>query len=355
MYKYLRKLNKPIYKHTLFWIVVFLFYTTSANERFDTTEETIVTYLTHVTFQIIVAYSILYFIIVRYKKKQNIIEVLFWCILLFFMVNFLYSTVRVFYLEPHYPNCYKAFFKKNGQISFIERILNWKDIFISLPLFYLQPLFFLVALQYYEKEYQQSKINEQKKIDELKALRNQLNPHFLFNTLNNLYLLTVEKSDKAPEVIEKLSGILDYMLYGTDDTFVSLKKEIQLIENYLSLEQIRYEDRVEITFEKKVYGNYKIAPLILLTFIENAFKHGVKNELEIAKVSLSLTTENNHIIFKLSNSKPQLKTTITKTTKKSIGLKNIEHQLNLIYPNSHTLDIKDNDNLYAVTLSLKKN
>lgn len=355
MNHFLNTLNKPVYKHILFWIVVFLFYTTSASDRFDTTEEVIFTYFFHVIFQIIIAYAILNFIVPIYKKNKNLLYVIASLTLLFFFINSLYVSIRMFFLEPAYPSCYKAFFERYGYLTFGQRIFNWKHMFITLPLFYLQPLFFLIALQFYEKQQKISKISEQKKALELKALKNQLNPHFLFNTLNNLYLLTVEKSDKAPEVIEKLSGILDYILYGTDDTFVSLKKEIQLIENYLSLEQIRYEDRVEITFDKKVNGNYKIAPLILLTFIENAFKHGVKNELEIAKVSLSLTTENDHIIFKLSNSKPKLKTITVKKAKKNIGLKNIEHQLNLIYPNSHTLNIKDNDNLYTVTLSLKKN
>lgn len=352
MKRFLQKLDKPIYKHIAFWIVVFLFYTTSARDRFDSTEEIVITYFFHILFQVIVAYSILIFIIPRYKKNNNILESILLVVLLFFIVNFFRVAIRMYFLEPLYPNCYKTFLEANGDLTFIERIFNFYHILITIPLFYLQPLFFLIALRFYEKEYKRSQINEQKRIDELKALRHQLNPHFLFNNLNNLYLLTVEKSDKAPEVIEKLSSMLDYMLYGCEETFVAINKEVELIENYLALEQIRYDDRVNITFKNTVSKNVKIAPLLLLTFIENAFKHGVKNELNTANVIITLTTNNDEIIFTIFNTKPTTESNNT-FIKKSIGLTNVQRQLNLIYPEAHTLKTENKEDSFFVSLHLK--
>lgn len=349
---FLEKLDKPIYKHILFWCVVFLFYTSSARERFDTLEETVVSYAFHVCYQIIVAYTILGFIVPRYKKNRQLIESIFYLILLFFVVNVLYVIGRKFFLEPTYPGCYVSYFNQYGDQPFLTRILDWNNIFFHLPIFYLQPLFFLVALQFYEKQYRASRISEQKKISELKNLRHQLNPHFLFNTLNSLYALTISKSDKAPEVIEKLSNILDYMLYGTDEQFVVIEKEIQLIEDYLAIEQIRYEDRATISFQNSVSEEVKIAPLLLLTFIENAFKHGVSQEIDIAKVDIKLSIENDQVVFRIFNTKPYQEIT-NKPSKKQIGLSNVERQLNLLYPKGHQLKIEDGVN-FEVILKLEK-
>lgn len=353
MERILKKINKPIYKHILFWIVVFLFYTTSARERFDTTEKVVITYIFHITFQIIVAYSILYLIIPIYKKNKSIAKLIFSIILLFFVINFLNVLIRMSFLEKVYPDCYKVFLNNYGHFTFWERIFDFKSILLHLPLFYLQPLFFLVALTFYENQFKLSKIREQKKAVELKALKHQLNPHFLFNTLNNLYALSVEKSDKAPEVIEKLSDILDYMLYGSDKKFVPIQKEIELIENYLALEQVRYEDRVLVSFKNSITENYKIAPLLLLTFIENAFKHGVSQELKMATIKIELSSDNEHVIFKIFNTKP-LSRVEKSTKKKSIGLTNVEQQLNLLYPDAYNLKIEENLENFSIILKLQK-
>lgn len=351
---FLEKLNQPIYKHLLFWLAVFLFYTTSARERFNNTEELIVTYFFHVLFQMFIAYVVLYFIVPQYKKNKRISQVIIIGIVLFFVTNFMYVSVRMFLLEPAYPDCYTTFIERYGNLTFWERIFNWRHVFFNLPLFYLQPLFFLGALLSYEKQYKLSEISEQKKTVELQALKHQLNPHFLFNTLNNLYTLSLEKSDVAPEVIEKLSGILDYMLYGCEEKYVAIEKEIKLIENYLALEQIRYEDRVVISFKNSVDENVKIAPLLLLTFIENAFKHGVSQELAMATVDISIALDSEDIIFTIMNTKPA--GAIEKPLhKKRIGLTNIEKQLALLYPNEHHLSIDNSDKIYNVILKLKHN
>ena len=185
-------------------------------------------------------------------------------------------------------------------------------------------------------------------------MRNQLNPHFLFNTLNNIYALALEKSDKTPEVIERLSDILDYILYRCKESYVPVQKEIELIENYLSLEGIRYGNRVTVDFDYKVEQQVEIAPLLLLTFVENAFKHGVTQELKKAKIDISLTTDDSGILFSIYNSKPGKTLAKNPGDEKPLGLKNVEQQLELLYPDSHELKLSDKEDRYEVTLRLKR-
>lgn len=344
--------NKPVYKHILFWIIVYTIYSSSALQGTHETASVLSTGVLHLVLQIIVAYSILLLIIPRYKKNKNILESIVFLVGLFFIVQAISSIIKMSFLEDSFPACYVDSTYITQDYSFIDRLLDLKAVFIYNPFQYLQPLFFLGALLAYEKQQKQSEINEQKKIVELKALKHQLNPHFLFNTLNNLYTLTLEKSDTAPEVIEKLSGILDYMLYRCDDRYVDIEKEIELIENYLSLEQIRYEDRVTILFKNTVNKSVKIAPLLLLTFIENAFKHGVSQELKMAIVNISITLDEADIVFKITNTKTDVE--VAGKNKKPIGLSNIESQLELLYPNNYYLDINNTAKEYTVILKLKQ-
>ncbi len=353
MTAFLKILNKPIYKHLLFWVVVYIFYSSSAFQGTYSTASILISNILHTFLQVIVAYSILLVIIPRYKKNSNIFESILLLIVLFIIVQIFASVVKMFFLEVTFPSCFADSRYVMENTPFIERLTDFKVVFIYNPFFYLQPLFFLGALLSYEKQQKLSEIKEQKKTVELNALKHQLNPHFLFNTLNNLYTLTLEKSDAAPEAIAKLSGILDYTLYRCDDKYVAIEKEIEMIENYLALEQIRYEDRVTISFKNTVTESVKIAPLLLLTFLENAFKHGVSQELEMARVNISIALDKNDIIFTIFNTKPQVE--IKKPLhKKRIGLSNIEKQLALLYPGEHKLSIDDNDKTYEVILKLKQ-
>lgn len=345
-------LATPLYKHLLFWVAVFSFYTTSARERFSSVEEIVVTYGMHLFFQIIVAYTVLYFIVPRYKKYRKWWLAGIELVGLFLIVNFMYVWMRMNVLEPRYPTCYLSFIESFGHLTLWQRTFDVKAVFWELPLFYIQPLFFLTALQFYEKQYEHSKVKEHKKVEELRQLRQQLNPHFLFNTLNNLYALSVEKSDKTPQVIERLSDILSYMLYGTESKFVPIQKEIDLIENYLALEQIRYEGRVLISFEQEVITDFKIAPLLLLTFVENAFKHGVSQELKMATVKVSLFCKADKFFFVVENTKPISIAGVS--MKKGLGLANVKQQLELLYPGEHDIRIVDEEDKYFIQLMLKK-
>jgi len=192
---------------------------------------------------------------------------------------------------------------------------------------------------------------QQNKEAELQLLKGQLNPHFLFNTLNNLYGLSVLKSDKLPDLMLKLSDLLRYSLYETKETLVPLENEIKYLENYISLEKIRLEDKTEIKFIKS--GNLidkKIAPMLLIVYVENAFKH-LDLTSKNSKVIVKINIENNQLIFKCENTFDVNTNNNLEKGKSGIGLQNAKKRLDLIYPNKYQLEIKTDTN-HTVNLVL---
>jgi sensor histidine kinase YesM len=183
----------------------------------------------------------------------------------------------------------------------------------------------------------------------LKLLQGQLHPHFLFNMLNNLYGLWMEKSDATPDVILKLSALLDYMLYNCDKEKVTLREEMQFIRNYIDLEAIRHDSRLKLDINLPDFNqNQMIAPLILFAFVENAFKHAANKNTGETYISISLRTSANSVDFRVTNN-----FTPNEETSTGIGLKNVEERLNLIYNSRYKLNIDKKNKQYNVWLSLE--
>lgn len=337
------------FKYLFFAILIFAFSAATSSWYYETKTELFITFGIRIALQISLAFVIIEVLMHHFLNKNRkaiFLFLLFFTLLVFYVIC---TSINMYYLEITFPKTYINYLKRFSDASFTGRLTNvYEFVFKSLYLLY--PTLLLLVLKLYTEKQRLLKLNEQKKATELEALKNQLNPHFLFNTLNNLYALTLKKSDDAPRVIQKLSEILDYILYGCNKPFVALHKEIELIENYLSLEKIRYENRVKITFDKNVSGQEKIAPLLLLTFVENAFKHGVTNEINQATINISIHKEHEQLVFKVENSKPlQAK---PETKKESIGLKNIKKQLELLYPKAYQLIIENRLNTFSANLKL---
>ncbi|HPF50074.1 MAG TPA: histidine kinase [Draconibacterium sp.] len=210
-------------------------------------------------------------------------------------------------------------------------------------------------MQQEKNELEKAQLTTQLKLKEaeLKLLKAQVHPHFLFNTLNNLYGLTLEKSNDAPKLVLQLSEILDYILYRCDAPKVSLTEDLNNLKNYIEIEKIRYSDKLELTAEiPEVEQKFKIAPLILLPYVENAFKHGVSHFPGIAFVHIKISIVAGNLIFQVENSRNQL---LAKTEDRSsgIGMKNVQRRLDLLYPAKYILDVKEQDETFSVTLNLK--
>ncbi|SEK49795.1 Histidine kinase [Aquimarina amphilecti] len=198
---------------------------------------------------------------------------------------------------------------------------------------------------------------QEEKEAELKLLKAQLNPHFLFNTLNNLYGLSVVKSDKLPSLMLKLSDLLRYSLYETKETFVSLDKEIKYLENYISLEKIRLEDKADIQLNITGHeeSNKIIAPMLFIVFVENAFKHlGVLEGVK-SKVSIDIDIKEDSLDFKCMNTidSIHIMNNDLEKGKSGIGLQNAKKRLDLMYTDKYELDTTQEKDFYQVALTLK--
>lgn len=194
---------------------------------------------------------------------------------------------------------------------------------------------------------------QQEKEAELKLLKAQLNPHFLFNTLNNLYGLSVIKSEKLPNLMLKLSDLLRYSLYETKESLVQLEKETKYLKNYVSLEKIRLEDKTEISFNKSGdFTDIKIAPMLLIVFVENAFKHLGTSTNNENSVLINILVSEEKLIFTCTNTVDKTRVKNLEEGKSGIGLQNANKRLNLIYPNKHQLEILEKDENYTVNLLL---
>jgi two-component system LytT family sensor kinase len=200
---------------------------------------------------------------------------------------------------------------------------------------------------------QRQRIQEQEKQQialELNFLKAQVHPHFFFNTLNNLYSLTLHKSDLAPEVVLKLSSLMSYMLYESGAPYVPLDKEIANLENYLALEQLRFGSRLSLTFKKEVIPSDtpQIPPLILLTFIENSFKHGMSQTIGDGRIDIFLKADRHELIFRIDNSIGEP----SRTTSSGLGLTNVIRRLDLLYGSNYHLQKSQTAAEFRITLKI---
>ena len=187
---------------------------------------------------------------------------------------------------------------------------------------------------------------------EIKLLKGQLQPHFLFNSLNNIYSLALIKSDLTADSILRLTELLDYLVYRANLDKVYLSKEVQLLNNYIGLEQLRYGDHLRIETDISVQNDaLQVAPLLLLPFAENCFKHGGPGKDGLFQVSIQLHADDQGLVFYISNSKKNGCETNTHTG--GIGLQNIRQRLSLLYPDRHQLNIDHQPDVYRVRLAIK--
>jgi two-component system LytT family sensor kinase len=238
-------------------------------------------------------------------------------------------------------------------------LVDYKKHAVSFGTFFLRSvftsLFYLFlstvlkfTIDWFLNERIQRDLENQRLSAELAFLKSQINPHFLFNSLNSIYSLAYQRSETTPEAILKLSEIMRYMLYECNDNKVDLAKELQYLQNYIDLQKIRFSNKAYIDFNVEgVIQSQVIVPLLLIAFIENAFKHGVAND-PLTPIRLLIDVDEAHLHFYIQNKKH----TNNRDAAGGIGLNNVKRRLNLLYPNKYNLDIRDETNTYTVELSL---
>jgi len=202
------------------------------------------------------------------------------------------------------------------------------------------------------KQQETSLVAREKATAELQLLKAQIHPHFLFNTLNNIYFFTLTSPQKAPEMLMKLSDILQYIINECNQPLVPLAKELKLIEDYMALEKIRYGEHLKMELEINGDYNHKmITPLLLIPLVENSFKHGASKMLSEPWVNLKINVEEQYLYFVLSNSRPD-ELTLPQLNGR-IGLTNVKKRLQLLYPAAYELNIAEGKNSFEVFMKIK--
>lgn len=323
-------------------------------------------------------------------KKSTVISIhlVFWAV--FFITRFIMTpiTVQYFELDPTdygkmnmITNCLMPVFFYIGYLiimkfqenrkflyfSLLEMVIIYLIVFaVSSKTFGLMlvpiPSFFLWAtigalfrffVDWFKKKNDMLVLEKENITSNLDLLKNQINPHFLFNTLHNIDALIHEDQDKASKSLVKLSDIMRYMLKDTKTDFVELKNEIEYIENYFSLESLRLKN--EKFFNYSISGNYdrlKIAPMMLIPFVENAFKHAVDSGTENG-IIIKIAIENKKLFFTCENQ--YYKSEADNDYSHGIGLETVKQRLDLIYKSKHKLDIHSDDSVFKVNLELELN
>ena len=345
MNKAVLKTLKKLPLHLLFWTVVWFFFSSffsvgSKNENFIFWFSSILSAIAIASSYVFVYYLIPNFLIA--KKHRHFVLYTFYAGV--FIVCAVLMTVVfgfVFFYNLEFQKM-PALTKNSGVIlvcvlliiALTSAFKILKDTYKSLD----------------EKKTLQNKFLQtqlQLKEQELKFLKMQIHPHFLFNTLNTLYGFALKKSEKAPEMILKLSSLLDYILYQVDKPLVLLQDEIRHIEDYVSLEKSRFQESLQITFNKDLIDEkLEIAPMLLLPFVENAFKHGTQIDGVVA-VNINLKVDENELHFTIENSAKN-----NKNSKKGIGLENIKKRLEMLHPKKHFLEILQEDTVFKVNLKI---
>ena len=346
----LTKILKKSSLHILFWFIVWFFFsvffsTGSKNKNFIFWFSLILSFISIIASYVFV-YNLIPNFLINKKHKHFLLYTIYTIVFIVFAVLITVVFGFVFFFNLEYQQM--PFITKNTGVILVCVFLI---ILITSSIKILKENFkSLEDKKNIENKFLQTKL--ELKEQELKFLKMQIHPHFLFNTLNTLYGFALKKSDKTPDLILKLSNLLDYILYQIDKPKVLLLDEIKHIENYISLEKTRFQDSLIVNINKDLQNiEVEISPMILLPFVENAFKHGVLLK-GFLKVDINIKEKDDTLYFTIHNYSKK-----NQEDFKGIGLENIKKRLNMLYKNNFVLTINQDDNLFKINLKLqlKKN
>lgn len=335
--------NRVAILHISFWCVylsVFVYQITTYRRREYDLSQAIVQASFHVAFNMLIAYINYFFLLPRFLERKKVLRYL-----LEFSVPFILLMIPRIHLQRLLIDGYtyqERYFYSTTYIVQVTTTSLFIVVFVAMLRF---------AKDWFEFEAKKKEVENEKLAAELNFLKAQINPHFLFNTLNNLYYLAYTQSANTTEVIAKLSAMMRYMIYDSNYKQVPLSKEIEYMQNYISLERLRLNNEIPIKFD--ITGNtdhVTISPLIFITFLENAFKHGVSNNSPGAWVNISIDLKGKECTYRVENSK--IKTAKDENEKSGIGLKNVHRRLELSYPGKHQLKVEDKEDSYIVELNV---
>lgn len=332
---------RPLY-HIVFWSIYFLFNVIRWGSYFNDYQYSFKSNLVEFPLHIIITYITVYFLIPKFIANKKYVQFLIYFGLLLTGLYFIRTGLSYFFVSknlwPEAEGIQEAF-TLNHVIAVVIGEIYVVALASAIKL----------TIDWAEEKRRNNELIQLQTKTELDFLKSQIQPHFFFNTLNNLYSLTMLKSDNAPEVVIKLSDMMQYVLYEVKEPFIDILKEINYIQSYIELEQLRFGERV--TADIKLKGDLseiQVPPLIYLPFVENCFKHGSKNSEKI-KIKLRFETKKDLVYFSVSNS---IEEETAKKVAHGIGLENVKRRLELIYGKNYRLSAKIEDQKYTVNLEL---
>ncbi len=297
------------------------------------------------SYGIITAYFLAYFVLPRVLTGKHYVKTLVFSLVGLYLIMVASRILTIYIEEPMIrPRPFE-------QESIPEILTDLHYLFFHYFLHSFSYAFVFIFIKLLKDQYIINKkaldLEKQKADMELIALKAQLNPHFLFNTLNNIYSLSILQSPQTSPSIARLSAILDTLLYRSGNMFVPVSQEIALLQNYIELEKLRYDERLFISFDHQVQRDVVIAPLILLSLAENAFKHGAGEDTGSPEIQIKLTQVADKFTFEISNT---FKIKVDQEI--GIGLENIRKQLQLLYPENHTFETTAAQRVFTAKLEL---
>ncbi|MDA9264436.1 histidine kinase, partial [Saprospiraceae bacterium] len=332
-------LRKESATHIIFWSILFLLFTVVEGSKGNMLL-TIKKEIINIGFFALIVYLNIVYIFPKYVENKN----LFGHLLNLFVIALLITPIKtliIFFLHNNDPQAQATLLK------------NQIYIFFSTFLVGLSSSIYSIFREWLRSQREKQELQKQTLTSELRFLKSQINPHFLFNTLNNLYALTLKKSDLAPEIVLKLSEMMRYMLYECNERRVPLSKEVNYLKNYLELEKLRQGKNIKTNLiVQGEIGSQMIAPLMFIPFVENSFKHGISDSISEGYVNIEILISDQDLQINIVNSKITRLSPSNKIKSGGIGLVNIRRRLNLIYPEEYILDIQDSPNEYRVELGL---
>lgn len=334
-----------ILAHILFWIFYFILWivTSTFMQTNPNYKHVFFRSILFLPVDMLATYFTAYIIMLRFLFKRMYIKAFLLFIASAILIIFVQRLITVYIIIPtQYPS-------RIEQYSFLP--FNYFYSFINI--YAVVVLFMTIKLlkYWYVNQNIRMELESQNKNSEIALLRNQINPHFLFNTLNNIDTLITENPEEASDSVMRLSRIMRYMLYDSNTEYVPLSKEISYLKSFISLQKIRLKNPDSVKFE--IVGtdtNRLIAPMLLIPFVENAFKHGAIN-VQSHRVLITLIVEKNYMEFDVINDISESKT-ISKDSTQGIGLNNVKRRLELIYKDLYSLDINSENNKFIVKLKL---
>lgn len=347
------KRSDRLKRHFLFWLTVFLYHLLRIGLMMPAINKgNIFSFLELTAFwgviiNMILCYSVIYILVPKYFQKKKYILFVIGLILVYALVVIL-GLVHVLILIGS-PVSVAIGYPFERFISIFRP--GFIRLFGNPPLICCLFLSLKILKNWHLEQLRTETLAKENTNAELQLLKAQIHPHFLFNTLNNIYSFTLNQSPLAGTLVQKLSDMLNYMIHECEKPLVPLEKEIKLIRNYIGLEKVRYGKRLDMQVEiEGDYNNKMIVPLLIIPFVENCFKHGASVMRGQQWIKLNIHIKNDQLEFNLSNSKP-IDAPGTNNTK-GIGLANVQKRLQLLYPEKHFIKIESASDSYIVHLQV---